>query len=220
MRSATWGFGADDVFVTTKISTSNLGPGAVGPSLEQSLKTLGLDRVDLALIHWPAKYDEYPVEDYIVQLAETKARGLARRIGVSNFPIAHLERAIAALGPGELVNNQVEIHPFLQNRKLRGFCERAGIAMTCYMPLASGEVHQDPVLNEIAAGIGATAGQVALAFLMQNGLIVIPSSTRREHLAENYAATKVVLDDAAMQRIEALDSGRRLIVRDWGPQFD
>lgn len=214
------GLGSDDVFLTTKISTSNLGPGAVRPSLERSLEKLGRDTVDLALIHWPAKYDEHPVEDYIAQLAETKAGGLARRIGVSNFPIAHLERAIPVVGPGEIVNNQVEIHPFLQNRKLRAYCEKAGIAMTCYMPLASGKVQREPVLMDIAARIGATPGQVALAFLMQSGLIVIPSSTSRKHLAENLAATELVLDEATMREIEALDRGERLIVRDWGPQFD
>lgn len=210
----------DEVFVTTKISTSNLGPGAVAPSLERSLEKLGRDQVDLTLIHWPAKYDEHPVEDYIAQLAETRTRGLTRRIGVSNFPIAHLERAIAVVGPGELVNNQVEIHPFLQNRKLRDYCVAAGIAMTCFMPLASGEVQRDPVLQDIAEEIGATPGQVALSFLMHSGLIVIPSSTSREHLAENFGATKVVLDGGAMKRIETLDRGKRLIVREWGPQFD
>lgn len=214
------GLKREEVFITTKVSTANLGPGQVAPSLERSLEALQSDSVDLALIHWPAKYDEYAVEDYVAQLAECAERGMATRIGVSNFPIAHLERALAVTGPGVIRNNQVEIHPFLQNRKLRAFCADADIAMTCYMPLASGAVHGDPVLTEIGEGLGATPGQVALAFLMQSGMIVIPSSTSRAHLEENFAATELTLDAATMARIEALDCGRRIIERDWGPRFD
>ncbi len=139
---------------------------------------------------------------------------------MSNFPIAHLKRAIAVTGPGVIVNNQVEVHPFLQNRKLRAFCDAAGIAVTCYMPLASGAVNRDLELAQIGRSIGATPGQIALAFLMQSGMIVIPSSTSSEHLAENISARELVLDESMMKRIEALDRGERIIVREWGPVFD
>ena len=105
------------MFVTTKVWTDNLGSGQVIPSLRESLQRLGLERIDLTLIHWPSPNDEIPVAQYLGELLEAKRQGLTAAIGVSNFTIAHLREAIDAVGVEEIATNQVEIHPLLQNRK-------------------------------------------------------------------------------------------------------
>ena len=110
-----------DFFVTTKVADFNLGKTKFMPSVEKRLEAIGVERVDLLLIHWPSHRDEVPFEDYVLALAEAKARGHARLIGVSNFPIALLERARALLGEGAIATNQVEIHPYLQAPKLTGW---------------------------------------------------------------------------------------------------
>lgn len=112
-----------DIYLTTKVWTSEFGPGKVIPSLEVSLEKLGTDYLDLALIHWPSPKDEVPMTVYLEQLAEAKARGLTREIGVSNFTVAQLKQAIDILGPGAIAHQQVEIHPLLQNRKVVEFCK-------------------------------------------------------------------------------------------------
>ena len=106
----------------------------------ESLQRLGLERVDLTLIHWPAPNDEIPVAQYLGELLEAKRQGLTAAIGVSNFTIAHLRQAIEAVGVDEIATNQVEIHPLLQNRKLVTFARQQSIHLTAYMPLAYGKV--------------------------------------------------------------------------------
>lgn len=207
-------------FVTTKISINNLGPGKVLASLDLSLKSSGLDYFDLTLIHWPPPGDAIAPSVYLSQLAEAEARGMTRRIGVSNFPIRLIEAAIACLGPGRIATNQVELHPYLQNRKLAGFCAANGIVLTCYHPVARGRLRDDPVLMDIARRHGASVEQVALAFEMASGYVVIPASGQRAHLEVNFAAQDVTLDADDMRRIVALDRGRRYIDPPWKPDWD
>ncbi|RUT28905.1 aldo/keto reductase [Arsenicitalea aurantiaca] len=214
------GLPREDFFVTTKVSTSNLGPGDVVPSLRRSAEELGIDVIDLALVHWPAKNGEYPLETYMPQMAEALSLGLVRQIGVSNFPIAYLERSEAIIGENLIANNQVEVHPFLQNRALVAHCRSRGIAVTCYMPIAGGRVASEPEICRIAEKHGATPEQVSLAYLMALDLIVIPSSADAGRLRANFGATGLTLDDDDMRAMAALDRGERLIVRDWGPVFD
>ena len=141
-----------EVFITTKVAREKLATKDFLPSLRQSLDTIGVDRVDLTLIHWPSADASIRFEDYIQSLAQAKALGLTRLIGVSNFPTALIERAVKLLGPGELATNQVEMHPFLQNRKVLECCRKHGVAVTAYMPFAKGRVVDDPVLKRIGAG--------------------------------------------------------------------
>lgn len=209
-----------DFFVTTKVATGNLGHGTFLPSLEKSLETIGVDQVDLTLIHWPSPGDAVPFESYIEDLATAKKHGLTRLIGVSNFTIAHLRRAEAILGPGEIVNDQVEVQPFLQNRKLVDYCDGACISVTAYVPLAKGKVADDPVLNRIGGKHGALASQIALAWLLQRGLIVIPASASRERMQSNFDAQKIRLSDAEMAEIATLDRGDRIIAPANGPAWD
>ncbi|WP_343741759.1 2,5-didehydrogluconate reductase DkgB [Herbaspirillum huttiense] len=214
------GVARDDLFVTTKIWTENLSRDKLLPSLKESLHKLRLDQVDLTLIHWPSPQDELPVADYLQALAEAKAQGLTRLIGISNFTIAHMEQAIAAVGAEAIATNQVEIHPFLQNRKVIDFARAKGIHLTAYMPLAYGKVMEDATLLEIAARHGVSAAQVALAWSLQQGFAVIPSSTRRENLAANLQAQQLTLSEAEMQAIATLDRGERLANPGFAPQWD
>ncbi|WP_420106181.1 2,5-didehydrogluconate reductase DkgB [Herbaspirillum huttiense] len=214
------GVARDDLFVTTKIWTENLSRDKLLPSLKESLRKLRLDQVDLTLIHWPSPQDELPVADYLQALAEARAQGLTGLIGISNFTIAHMEQAIAAVGAEAIATNQVEIHPFLQNRKVIDFARAKGIHLTAYMPLAYGKVMEDATLLEIAARHGVSAAQVALAWSLQQGFAVIPSSTRRENLAANLQAQQLTLSEAEMRAIAALDRGERLANPGFAPQWD
>ncbi|MCC6075776.1 2,5-didehydrogluconate reductase DkgB [Pseudomonas sp. GCM10022188] len=214
------GVAREELFVTTKIWTDNLAAGKLIPSLRESLEKLGLERVDLTLIHWPSPGDAVLVAQYMDELLEAKRQGLTAAIGVSNFTIAHLREAIAAVGAGEIATNQVEIHPLLQNRKLVEFARAQGIHLTAYMPLAYGKVLAEPVIQRIAAQHGATPAQVALAWLLQQGFAVIPSSTKRENLASNLAASGLRLSAAEMAAIAELDRGERVANPDFAPVWD
>lgn len=157
---------------------------------------------------------------YLEQLAEAKARGLTREIGVSNFTVAQLKQAVEILGPGAIAHQQVEIHPLLQNRKVVEFCQEQGIAITAYMPLAYGKVLAEPLLMEIGKRRGVSAAQVSLAWLLAQGMTVIPSSTKRENLAANLAALKVRLSSDEMAQIATLDRGERCANPDFAPDWD
>ena len=123
----------EDVFITTKVATVNLARKTFLPSVEESLRRLAVDRIDLTLVHWPSPNDTVPFEHYVEDIAAVQERGYSRLIGVSNFPIALLKRAEALIGAGRIAADQVEVHPYLQNRALRAHCGEAGIAVTAYM---------------------------------------------------------------------------------------
>ncbi|MDN6876404.1 2,5-didehydrogluconate reductase DkgB [Pseudomonas citronellolis] len=199
-----------ELYLTTKVWTENLSRDRLIPSLEESLDKLKTDYVDLCLIHWPSPGGAVPVDEYMAALAEAKARGLAREIGVSNFTLALMQQAIDVVGAGEIATNQVELHPYLQNRKVAGFADRHGIRITSYMTLGYGKVLGDAVIGEIAQRHGATPAQVVLAWAMQLGYAVIPSSTKRANLASNLAARELRLSDADMAAIAALERNERI----------
>ena len=157
---------------------------------------------------------------YLGELLEAKRQGLTAAIGVSNFTIAHLREAIDAVGVEEIATNQVEIHPLLQNRKLVAFARQHGIHLTAYMPLAYGKVLAEPEIQRIAASHGVSPAQVALAWSLQQGYTVIPSSTKRENLAANLAAAELRLSTEDMTAIEALDRGERVANPGFAPRWD
>lgn len=210
----------DDIFVTTKVWTDSLTADKLVPSLRGSLERLRLDRVNLALIHWPSPGDAVPVAETMLALADAQAQGLADRIGVSNFTVAHLQQAIDAVGASRIATLQIEIHPFLQNRTVVDFARSQGIHITAYMPLAYGKVMTEPVLQTIAAAHGVTAAQVALAWALQQGYAVIPSSTRRANQVANLQAQALTLTAQDMAQIATLDRGERLANPDFAPQWD
>jgi len=200
----------DELYLTTKIWTENYAADKLIPSLKDSLHKLRTERVELTLIHWPSPKGQVPVAEFMGALAEAKAQGLTGEIGVSNFTIALMQEAIAAVGAGQIATNQVELHPYLQNRKVVEFAQSQGIHITSYMTLGYGKVLSDEVIIGIAQRHGATPAQVALAWAMQLGYSVIPSSTRRENLEGNLRAVDLRLSDADMAAIAALERNERI----------
>lgn len=203
------GVAREAVFLTTKIWQDHYSQARLIPSLKDSLHKLRTDCVDLALIHWPAPAQPVPLAEYMGALAEAKAQGLTRAIGISNFSIALTEQAIAVVGPGEIATNQIELSPYLQNRPLAAYLQSQGIDVTSYMTLAYGKVLNDPVLQRIAEQHQATVAQVALAWALRLGYAVIPSSTQRAHLESNLRAQQLQLTEQDMAAIAALERGGR-----------
>jgi 2,5-diketo-D-gluconate reductase B len=214
------GLRREDVFVTTKIDMPNFGAGKLVPSLRRSLETLAMDYVDLTLIHWPSPHDQVPLATYLEQLAEAKALGLTRTIGVSNFTIDLLQRSRGILGGVPIANNQVECHPYLQNRKLVDFCDAAGIPVTAYQPIAHGALRGDPVLESLAQAKGCSVEQLAIAFALARGIAAIPASSKVERMASNFAAREVVLTPDDMAVIASVDRGTRRIDPASAPAWD
>lgn len=209
-----------EVFVTTKIWTEHLSREALIPSLEESLRKLRLDTVDLTLIHWPSPGAAVSVAESMRALMAARERGLTRAIGISNFTIPLMREAIDAVGAHNIATNQVELHPYLQNRAVAAFAREHGIHVTAYMPLAYGKVVEDPVIGSIAQRLQATPAQVTLAWLLAKGYAVIPSSTRRANLASNLAASRLRLDAGDIAAIDALERGERLVSPDFAPAWD
>lgn len=198
-----------ELFVTTKVWTDHLAGDKLVPSLKESLRKLRTEQVDLTLIHWPSPGNAVPMAEYLGALAQAQDQGLTRGIGVSNFTVALLREATGILGAGRIATNQVELSPYLQNRSLAAFMREQGMHLTSYMTLAYGKVLGDPVLQAIAQAHGASTAQVALAWALQQGYAVIPSSTRRENLAANLKAQQLRLSEDDLARIATLDRGER-----------
>ncbi|AJY51820.1 2,5-didehydrogluconate reductase [Halomonas sp. KO116] len=209
-----------DIFLTTKVWFDNLEPARLKASVDESLQKLGTDYVDLLLIHWPSPKDEVPMADYLTALKEVKAEGKARNIGISNFTCSQVDEAVSILGKGEILTNQIEVHPFLQNRTLAEHCEQHGIQVTAFMPLAVGKVMDDPTLKQIADTHGVTPAQITLAWVKQRNMVTIPSSTKARNIQSNMAAFDLVLSDSEMAEIAKLDRNERIANPEIAPDWD
>lgn len=197
------GIARKEIFLTTKVSHEYLRIDDFARSVDESLRNLGVDFVDLLLVHWPNP--EIPLDQPMAALAKAKRQGLARHIGVANFNIALLDEAIA-LCPEPLVTLQAEYHPYLDQTKLTQACRRRGMIFTAYCPLGRGRVLRDPVLADIAARKGRPLAQIALRWLIQQGNIVpIPRSSNPERMAENLNVFDFALTPDEMERIGALE---------------
>jgi diketogulonate reductase-like aldo/keto reductase len=200
----------DDVFVTTKVWRSNLRADDVRRAARASLDRLGFDYVDLLLIHWP--HPRVPVEETLGAMADLRADGLVRHIGVSNFTRSQLADACDAVDV-PIVADQVEYHPYKDQRDLHRFCVDADVALTAYSPLARGDVLDDETLARIGADYDKTAPQVALRWLLQHEqVLAIPKARSRAHLEANLDVFDFELSSAEMERIHGLTGslGRRL----------
>ena len=205
------GIDRDEVFVTTKLGNENHGRDRALRGFEQSLERLGLDFIDLYLIHWPLPMQDRYVETWKA-LEEVHADGRARAIGVSNFQIPHL---YALLEQSETVPavNQIELHPGFSQPELREFHAQHGIATEGWSPLAQGGGDRldgtrnldDERITAIADAHGRTAAQVTLRWHLQLGNIVIPKSVTPERIEENIAVTDFELTEAEMEQIGRLD---------------
>ena len=202
--------GRDAIFLTTKVWTSDLAEGRLQKSAEASLQRLGVDAVDLLLIHWPSP--TIPLREQIGALCKAKKQGLTRHIGVSNFSPAYLEAAVQ-LADEPLVTNQVEHHPYLDQSTLAAVCRRHGIALTSYAPISRGDLLRDPLITEVAAGHGKTPAQVVLRWHVQLPMnIAIPKSENPQRIAENIAIFDFELTGEEMRRISGLvrSDGRKV----------
>jgi diketogulonate reductase-like aldo/keto reductase len=196
------GVARKDIFLCTKVSHEYLRAADFARSVDESLANLGVDYVDLLLVHWPNA--AIPLKETMGALAKAKRDGLARHVGVANFNIALLDQAIA-LCPEPLVNLQGECHPYIDTTKIVDACRERGLVFTAYCPLGRGRLLNDPVLGEIAKRHGRTVAQVALRWLIQRGNIVpIPRSSNPSRIAENLDVFGFTLSDDEMARIGAL----------------
>jgi 2,5-diketo-D-gluconate reductase B len=191
-----------DIFVCTKVSHENLHAGDFARSVEESLRALSVDYIDLLLVHWPEK--NTPLAESMGALARAKRGGLAHHIGVANFNIAMLDEAIR-LCPEPLVTLQAECHPYLDQTKVIAACRERGLVLTAYCPLARGRLKEDAVLADIGRRFGKSCAQVALRWLMQQNIIAaIPRSSNAARIAENIDVFDFKLSSDDMRRIGAL----------------
>jgi 2,5-diketo-D-gluconate reductase B len=191
-----------EIFLCTKVSHEYLHADDFARSVDESLEKLGVDYVDLLLVHWPEK--NTPLAETMGALAKAKREGLTRHIGVANFNIAMLDEAIR-LCPEPMVTLQVECHPYLDQSKVIAACRERGLVLTAYCPLARGGLTNEPMLAEIAKRTGKTFAQVALRWLMQQDIIAaIPRSSNPERIAQNIDVFDFELSDDDIRRIGAL----------------
>jgi diketogulonate reductase-like aldo/keto reductase len=192
-----------EIFLVTKVSHEYLRADAFARSVEESLKNLQVDYVDMLHVHWPSM-EKVPLTETMGALAKAKRQGLTRHIGVANFNIALLEEAIAAC-PEPLATLQAEYHPYLDQTKILDYCRRKELIFTAYCPLARGRLFKDPVLMDIAQARGKTIAQIVLRWIVQQGNIApIPRSSNAERIAQNLDVFNFTLDADEMQRIHAL----------------
>ena len=191
------------IFVTTKLWNSEQGFDATLKAFDASFARLGLDWIDLYLIHWPIPQADLYVETWKA-LVRLREEGRVKSIGVSNFTIETLERIIDDTGVVPAVN-QVELHPRFQQQELRAWHDANGIATTSWSPLGQGASLNDPLIGEIARKHGRTPAQVVIRWHLDSGLIVIPKASGRERQAENLAALDFRLEAEDLRRIATLD---------------
>jgi 2,5-diketo-D-gluconate reductase A len=195
----------DDLFVTTKLWNNS--HDTATEAFDASMERLGLDVLDLYLIHWPAPQQGLFVDAWRA-FEQLQAKGRVRSIGVSNFRIEDLQRLLD-LGLTVPAVNQIELHPYLTQDELRAFHDEHGIVTEAWSPIAKGHVLDDPVVTELAAAKEATPAQVVIAWHLALGNVVIPKSVRPARIVENFAATEVKLGEDEIDAISALDRGER-----------
>jgi diketogulonate reductase-like aldo/keto reductase len=200
-----------EVFVTTKLWNDDQGFDPALRAFEASNKRLGLEYVDLYLVHWPVP--ERRLESWRA-LERLSGEGRVRAIGVSNFMAHHLEELF---GQAQILPavNQIELHPFHQQRQVRALCKKQGIAVQAYSPLTRGHRLGHPVVVEVARQVGRSPAQVLLRWALQHDLIVLPKSTRPERIAENAALFDFELDPEQMKKLDALEQG---LATGWDPR--
>jgi 2,5-diketo-D-gluconate reductase A len=198
----------DDVFVTTKVWNSDQGRDATLTSFDASMGRLGLDVLDLFLIHWPAPGQDRYVDTWQA-LRQLRDDGRVRAIGVCNFHPPHLQRLFDETGEWPSIN-QVELHPYLQQTEVREFDAEHGIVTESWSPLASGKrVLDDAVIGRIAQQHDATPAQVVIAWHLAVGLVVLPKSVTPSRIVENLAAAELTLTPDDLAEIAGLDRGFR-----------
>lgn len=203
------GIARGELFVTTKVTEDNAREADFLRSVETSLKALGLDYVDLLLVHWPQP--KVPFTETLGALAKAKRGGLTRHIGVSNFTVAMLDEAVRVC-PEPLVTNQIEYHAYLPQDRMLAALKKHGMILTAYCPVARGELLGDPVIVEIAMAHGKTPAQIALRWLIQQPMVaVVPRALEEAHIEQNLDIFDFSLSETEMREISTLRSRKRRI---------
>lgn len=197
------GVAREDLFVTTKVWNDRHGHDSTKAAFQESLDKLGLDYVDLYLIHWPVPMGKRYIETWEA-LIQLRDEGRARSIGVCNFQVQHLQKLLDNTGVLPVVN-QIELHPHFQQAELRAYHDDHDIRTEAWAPNGRGQALQDPVIQELAHQLQVTPAQVVLRWHIQMGHMVIPKSAHAERIQENINLWNLHLDDAAVARIAALD---------------
>jgi 2,5-diketo-D-gluconate reductase B len=210
------GIGRADIFLVTKVAHDNLTSQRFSISVEASLEALGVVQVDLLLIHWPPPDKVF--DAMIAKLGEAHSRKQALMIGVSNFTIAQMKQAVKR-SSAAIVNNQVEFHPLLDQSQVKAEAEKLGIALSAYSPLGRGAVLKEPVVVEIARKLNRPPSEVALRWIIQQGVIALPMTTKFENCRSNLRTLEFELSEDDMKAITALT--RHLISpAGWAPKWD
>lgn len=201
------GIPRDELYITSKLNNTFHRPDDVRRSFDETMAKLGLDRLDLFLIHWPlpTRYDGDYVSTWKA-MTELVADGRLTSAGVSNFEPAHLDRIIEETGVIPAVN-QIEVHPYLTNEAARAASAAHGVAVEAWSPIAQGGVLDDPVIGRIAEAHGKTPSQVTLRWHVERGDIIFPKSMREERMRENFAIFDFSLTPDEVEAISALDRG-------------
>jgi len=203
------GIPRDELYITSKLNNGFHEPDDARRTFDESLQRLGLDRLDLFLIHWPLPtlYDGDYVSTWRT-LGEFAADGRLTSVGVSNFEPAHLQRIVDETGLVPVVN-QIEVHPYCTNEAARAASLSHGTKVEAWSPIAQGGVLDDPVIGKVAAAHGKTPSQVTLRWHVERGDIVFPKSMRRERMQENFGIFDFSLREEEIQQISALDKGEK-----------
>jgi diketogulonate reductase-like aldo/keto reductase len=208
----------NEVVVVTKVQPTMLAPHDLMRSVKESLVNLRFDVIDLLLIHWPNP--RVPLAESLGAMSMLKREGLVRAIGVSNFTVALLDEA-NRVSPELLVCNQVECHPYLNQDKVIAACRKHGMAMVAYSPIARGQARGDLLLGRIASKYKKTAAQVCLRWLVQQGIGVVPRTSKVQRLQENLAIFDFELSDEEMKEIARLARpGGRIVDWTYSPKWD
>jgi 2,5-diketo-D-gluconate reductase B len=212
------GIEREDVFVTTKVWRDQLAAADFERSLDQSLKKLELSWLDLLLVHWPNP--TVLLKETLDVLCKAKRDGRAKHVGVANFTTSLLEEAVK-LASEPLVTNQIEVHPFIDQDKVLAACRTHGLAVTAYCPLARGKVSGNDVLARIGKAHGKSPAQIALRYLVQQGIIPIPRTAKPNQLADNLAVFDFKLSEAEMSEMAHLNqTGLRVVNPPHAPRWD
>lgn len=200
------GISREELFVTSKVWNADLGYESTLAAFDRSLKKLGLDYLDLYLIHWPVagKY-----KDAWRALEQLYKEGKVKAIGVSNFQIHHLQDLMKDAEIKPMIN-QVELHPRLTQKEIRDFCKQEGIQVEAWSPLMQGQLLDNPVLKEIAERHGKSIAQVILRWDLQHGIVTIPKSTKEHRIQENADVFNFELTAEDMEKIDALNENHRV----------
>lgn len=209
------GIAREEIFLTTKIPPHDLSPDSVKNNCKHYLQELGVEYIDLFLIHWPN--NKYPIGETLKAMEELKKEGLIISFGVSNFTIHHLRDAQEA--GFEVVNNQVEMHVGFAQKELREYCNSNKIIMTAYSPLARGEGLDNNILVEIAKAHNATPAQIALAWINASGVVAIPKSADKARIKENFESQNITLSKEEIEKIDSIPEGGRMVAAGWN-EFD